>query len=73
MINTPGECITINSKYTCISQNVVHVIKYRTCNKMYIAKIGRRLGDRFREHLLSTRQTSTELPVGRHFTKTCLY
>ena len=73
----PHQCFTydqhawgmhhINSKYTCISHNVVYVIKCRTCNKIYIGETGRRLGDRFRGHLRSTRQTNTDLPVGRHF------
>ena len=66
-INTPGGHITITSKYTCTSYNVVYLIKCRTCNKAYIGEAGRRLGDRFREHLRSTRQTNTYLPVGRHF------
>ena len=66
-INTPGGHITINTKYTCTSDNVVYLIKCRTCNKVYIGETGRRLGDRFREHLRSTRQTNTDLPVGRHF------
>ena len=66
-INTPGGCITITSKYTCISQNLVYVIKCRTCNKIYIGETGRRLGYHFREHLRSTRQTNTDLPVSRHF------
>ena len=66
-INTPGGHITINSKYTCISYNVVYLIKCRTCNKVYIGETGRRLGDRFREHLRSTRQGNTDLAVGRHF------
>ena len=66
-INTPGGHITINSKYTCTSYSVVYLIKCRTCNKVYIGETGRRLGDRFREHLRSTRQTNTDLPVGRHF------
>ena len=35
---------------------------------IYIGQTGRRLGDRFREHLRSTRQTNTDLPVGRRFT-----
>ena len=52
-----------NSKYTCFSKNVVYAINCRTCNKMYIGETGRRLGDRFREHL-----RSTDLPVGCHFT-----
>ena len=29
-----------------------------TCNKIYIGETGRRLGDRFREHLRSTRQAN---------------
>ena len=66
-ISTPGGHITINSKYTCTSDNAVYLIKCRTCNKVYIGETGRRLGDRFREHLRSTRQTNTDLPVGRHF------
>ena len=66
-IKTPGGYITINSKYSCISHNVVYVIKCRTCNKIYTGETGRRLGDRFREHLRSTRQNNTDLPVGRHF------
>ena len=32
-----------------------------------MGETGRRLGDRFREHLLSTRQINIDLPVGRHF------
>ena len=49
------------------SYNVVYLIKCRTCIKVYIGETGRRLGDRFRQHLRSTRQTNTDLPVGRHF------
>ena len=66
-INTPGG--------TYHHQFQVHLYKLqrgilsqgRTCNKVYIGETGRRLGDRFREHLRSTRQTNTDLPVGRHF------
>ena len=47
----------------------------RTCSKIYIGETGRRLGDRFRKHLRSTRQKYTDLPVWSsfHMTKTCLY
>ena len=34
----------------------------------YTWETGRRLGDRFRGHLRSTRLPDTDLPVGRHFT-----
>ena len=53
--------------YTCTSYNVVYLIKCRTSNKVYIGETGRCLGDRFRDHLRSTRQSNTDLPVGRHF------
>ena len=43
-INTPGGHITINSKYTCTSYNVVYLIKCRTSSKVYIGETGRRLG-----------------------------
>ena len=56
-INTPGRHTTFNSKYTCTSNNVVYVIKCRACDKVYIGKTGRRLGDRFREPLRSTDQS----------------
>ena len=58
---------SIPNTTTCTSYNVVYVIKCLTCNKVYIGETGRRLGDRFREHLWSTRQSNTDLPVGRHF------
>ena len=67
-INKPGGYITINSKYSFISYNVLYAIKCHTCNKIYIGQTGRRLADHFREHLLSTLQTNTDLPVDRHFT-----
>ena len=51
-----------------ISHNVVYVIKCHTCNKIYIGETGRHLRDCFREHLRSTRQINTDLPIGRHFT-----
>ena len=67
-VDSPGGRITISDKFTCTSNNVVYVIKCRGCNKLYIGETCRRLGDRFREHLRSTRTTNTNLPVARHFT-----
>ena len=67
-LTTLGGHITGLSKYTCFSKNVVYAINCRTCNKMYIGETGRRLGDRLREHLRSTRLPDTDLPVGCHFT-----
>ena len=67
-VDSPGGCITINNKFMCTSKNVVYVIKCRACSKLYIGETGRRLGDRFLEHLRSTRTTNTDLSVARHFT-----
>ena len=67
-VDSPEGRITISDKFTCTSNNVVYVVKYRACNKLYIGETCRRLGDRFREHLRSTRTANTDLPVTRHFT-----
>ena len=39
------------------------------CNKLYIGESGRKLGDRFREHLLDVKNKGSDLskPVDRHF------
>ena len=62
-VDSPGERITISDKFTCTSNNVVYVIKYRAFNKLYIGETCRRLGDRFREHLRSTRTCNTDLQL----------
>ena len=46
---------------------MVYAIQCQACHKIYIGETGRRLGDRFREHLRSTRLPDSDLPVGRHF------
>ena len=66
-VDTPGGRITFTSKYTCVSENVVYAIKCHPCHKIYIGETGSRLGDRFKEHLRSTRLPGSDLPVGRHF------
>ena len=41
----------------------------RSPNKLYIGESGRKLGDRFREHLLDVKNKGSDLskPVARHF------
>ena len=43
--------------------------KIYICNKLYIGESGRKLGDRFREHLLDVKNKGSDLskPVARHF------
>ena len=60
-IDTPWGRITVHNKHTCTSSNVIYLIRCRACGKVYISKTGRRLGDRFREYLRSTRLTDTDL------------
>ena len=49
-----------------MSRNVVYAIRCKRCNKAYIGESGRRLGDRFVEHLRSVEQDDGK-PVSKHF------
>ena len=55
--------------FTCSSANVIYCITCTYCNKLYIGETGRRLGDRFREHLrdLERNDKDASKPVPRHF------
>ena len=50
-ISGPKRSVKITDRFTCTSANVIYCITCRLCNKLYIGETGRRLGDRFREHL----------------------
>ena len=56
-----------NVLVACVSENVVYAIKCHACHKIYIKETGRHLGNRFREHLQSTRLPDSDLPFWRHF------
>ena len=49
--------------------NVIYCITCAYCNKVYIGEAGRRLGDRFREHLRDVERNDKDAskPVARHF------
>ena len=55
--------------FTCTSANVIYCITCTYCNKFYISETGRRLGDRFREHLRDVERNDKDAskPVARHF------
>ena len=55
--------------FTCTSANVIYCITCTLCNKLYIGETGRRLGDRFREHLRDVEKNDKDAskPVARHF------
>ena len=50
-------------------QIVIYCITCALCNKLYIGETGRRLGDRFREHLRDVEKNDKDAskPVARHF------
>ena len=61
--------IKITDHFTCTSANVIYYITCTYCNKLYIGETGRRLGDRFREHLrdVEINDKDASKPVARHF------
>ena len=68
-ISEPNRSIKVTDHFTCISTNVIYCITCTLCKKMYIGETGRRLADRFREHLRDAEQNNTDAskPVTRHF------
>ena len=55
--------------FDCTTSNTIYCTTYTLCNKLYIGESGRKLGDRFREHLLDVKNERSDLskPVARHF------
>ena len=50
-ISGPNRSVKVTDHFTCISSNVIYCITCTLCKKIYIGETGRRLTDRFREHL----------------------
>ena len=68
-ISGPKRSIKITDHFTCTSANVIYCITCTLCKKLYIGETGRRLGDRFREHLRDVEKDdqNASKPVARHF------
>ena len=68
-ISGPKRSIKITGHFTCASDNVIYCITCTYCKKLYIDERGRRLGDRFREHLRDVKRDDRDAskPVARHF------
>ena len=49
-----------------MTSNLVYIITCRACTLSYVGETGRRLGDRFCEHLRSVSKKA-DLPVAKHF------
>ena len=61
--------VKVSNHFTCVSTNVIYCITFTLCKKIYMGAKGRRLADRFREHLRDAEQNNTDAakPVRRHF------
>ena len=68
-ISEPKRSIKITDHFTCTSANDIYRITCTLCKKLYIGETGRRLGDRFREHLRDVEKDdqNSSKPVARHF------
>ena len=68
-ISGPKRSIKITDHFTCTSVNVIYCITCTLCKKLYIGETGRRLGDRFREHLRDVEKDDKDAskPIARHF------
>ena len=67
ILQSPKRLYTIRDHFTCLSVNVVYSIICRRCGCLYIGETGRRLRERFGEHLRSIRNNSPRFPVAEHF------
>ena len=68
-ISGPKRSVKITDCFTCTSANVIYCITCTLCNKLYIGETGKRLADRFREHLRDVEKNDKDAskPVARHF------
>ena len=68
-ITGPTRSIKITDRFTCTSANGIYCIACTLCKKIYIGETGRRLHDRFREHLRDVERNDKDAskPVARHF------
>ena len=68
-LSGPKRSIKITDHFTSTSANVIYCITCTLCKKLYIGETGRRLDDRFREHLRDVEKDdkNASKPVARHF------
>ena len=68
-ISGPKRSIKVTDRFDCTSSNVIYCITCTLCKMLYIGETGRRLGDRFREHLRDVKNNDNDAskPVSKHF------
>ena len=64
----PKRSIKITDHFTCTSADVIYCIICTYCKKLYIGETGRRLDERFREHLCDVERNDKDAskPVARY-------
>ena len=68
-MSRPKKSIKITDHFTRTFANVIFCITCTYCKKLYNGETGRRLGDRFREHLRDIERNDKDAtkPAARHF------
>ena len=66
MVVGPRGSFSPRSSFTCETKGLVYCIICKKCGELYVGESGRRLGDRFREHLKDVRDKADK-EVARHF------
>ena len=68
-LSGPKRSIKITDHFTCTATNFIYCITCTLCKQLYTGETGRRLGDRFREHLCDVDKDdkNASKPVARHF------
>ena len=74
IIPSTGGGVRLKDRFDCIAASVIYVIACHRCNAKYIGETGRRLSDRFGEHLRSVESFSHNtqyqrggFPMAEHF------
>ena len=66
LIVGPRNTFRINASFTCESKGVIYAIICKKCGELYVGETGRRMSDRFTEHLRDVRdKVMKEVPT--HF------
>ena len=68
-ISGPKQSVKITDRFYCTCTNVIYCITCNLCKMLYIGETGRRLGDRFREHLRDVKNNDKDVskPVSPSF------
>ena len=64
-LSEPKRSMNITDHFTCTSASVIYCITCTLCKKLYIGQTGRRLGDRFREHLREVEKEDENASINR--------